>query len=95
MKKEVFKMKKKPKYSLKLYVSKKVFSISIIEALKKALEGTDYRIIIIDIEKHPEEAERDNVLVTPTLIKELPPPLRRVVGEMLDGEKVLAGLDII
>ena len=59
------------------------------------MEGTDYRMVIIDINRHPEEAEKDNVLVVPTLIKELPEPLRRIVGELVDKGNILASLDII
>ena len=85
----------KVKYLLKLYVSEKSVSMKTIEVLKEAMEGTDYKIIMIDINKQPEEAEKDNVLMVPTLIKELPDPLRRIVGELVDKEKILAGLDII
>lgn len=85
----------KAKYLLKLYVNKSKVSVRTIESLNEVLKGTNYKILIIDVEKHPEEAEKDNVLVIPTLIKELPPPLRRVVGELVNEEKVFAGLDII
>lgn len=42
----------------------------------------------------PELAERDKILATPTLIKQLPPPLRRVIGDLSDKEKVLLGLEL-
>ena len=83
----------KPKYLLKLYVAGNKLSPKHIESLKIALKGTGYKMIIIDILTHPEEAEKDNVLATPTLIKELPPPLRRVVGSLVDKEGILTGLD--
>jgi circadian clock protein KaiB len=44
--------------------------------------------------KDPEAAERDKILATPTLIKQLPPPLRRVIGDLSDKEKVLLGLEV-
>jgi len=87
--------KSKVKYLLKLYISESAVSVKTIETLKEALKGTDYKIVMVDINKQPEEAEKDNVLMVPTLIKELPDPLRRVVGELVDKEKILAGLDII
>ncbi len=87
--------KSKVKYLLKLYISESAVSVKTIETLKEALEGTDYKIVMVDINKQPEEAEKDNVLMVPTLIKELPDPLRRIVGELVDKEKILAGLDII
>ena len=83
------------KYVLKLYVGKEQVSLQGIKLLKEALKGTDYSIMIIDIHKQPEEAEKDNVLVTPTLIKELPPPVKMIVGELVDKGMVLAGLDIV
>ncbi len=87
--------KSKAKYLLKLYISESSVSIKTVETLKEALEGTDYKIVMVDINKQPEEAEKDNVLMVPTIIKELPDPLRRIVGELADKEKILAGLDII
>jgi circadian clock protein KaiB len=44
--------------------------------------------------EHPQLAEDEKVLATPTLIKSLPPPLRRVIGDLSDTEKVLLGLDL-
>lgn len=53
-----------------------------------------YTLEIIDVLEHPELAERDKILATPTLIKQLPPPLRRVIGDLSDREKVLLGLEV-
>jgi circadian clock protein KaiB len=44
--------------------------------------------------EHPDLAENDKVLATPTLIKQLPPPLRKVIGDLSDKEKVLLGLEL-
>lgn len=44
--------------------------------------------------EHPQLAEDEKILATPTLIKELPPPLRRLIGDLSDTEKVLLGLDL-
>jgi circadian clock protein KaiB len=49
---------------------------------------------IIDVQKDPERAEMDKILATPTLIKQLPPPLRRVIGDLSDRDKVLLGLEL-
>lgn len=54
----------------------------------------DYELEIIDVLKQPELAESDRVLATPTLIKQLPPPLRRVIGDLSDKDKVLLGLEV-
>ena len=57
------------------------------------LQG-EYDLIIIDVLDQPEAAEVDRVLATPTLIKQLPPPLRRVIGDLSDRDKVLLGLEV-
>lgn len=57
------------------------------------LDG-QYELNIIDVLERPQLAEDEKILATPTLIKELPPPLRRVIGDLSDTNKVLVGLDI-
>ena len=52
-----------------------------------------YELEIIDVLEHPQVAEDERILATPTLIKQLPPPLRRVIGDLSDTEKVLLGLE--
>ena len=49
---------------------------------------------IIDVLEHPQLAENEKILATPTLIKDLPLPLRRIIGDLSDKEKVLLGLDL-
>ncbi len=53
-----------------------------------------YTLAIVDVLEDPEAAERDRVLATPTLIKELPLPLRRVIGDLSDRAKVLLALEV-
>jgi circadian clock protein KaiB len=57
------------------------------------LEGR-YALEIIDVLENPEAAERDRILATPTLIKELPLPLRRVIGDLSDKDKVILALEV-
>jgi circadian clock protein KaiB len=54
-----------------------------------------YELQVIDVLEHPERAEQDNILATPTLIKSLPPPLRRLIGDLSDKQKVLLGLEVL
>jgi circadian clock protein KaiB len=54
----------------------------------------EYELQIIDVLKHPQLAEDERILATPTLIKQLPPPLRRVIGDLSDTDKVLLGLEV-
>jgi circadian clock protein KaiB len=60
---------------------------------KEELEGR-YELEVIDVLERPDLAEDEKVLATPTLIKRLPPPLRRVIGDLSDKEKVLMGLEV-
>ncbi|MDD5673321.1 MAG: circadian clock KaiB family protein [Chitinivibrionales bacterium] len=53
-----------------------------------------YRLEVIDIYQHPLSASVNQILAVPTLIKKLPPPLRKFVGDMTKTEKILAGLDL-
>ena len=53
-----------------------------------------YELEIIDVHEQPEAAENDRILATPTLVKLLPPPLRRVIGDLSDKDKVLLGLEL-
>lgn len=53
-----------------------------------------YELQIIDVLENPQLAEDEKILATPTLIKQLPPPLRRVIGDLSDTDKVLLGLEV-
>ena len=57
------------------------------------LEGR-YAIEIVDLVEHPEIAEEDQILAAPTLVRKLPLPLRRIIGDLSSREKVLIGLEI-
>jgi circadian clock protein KaiB len=86
------------RYLLKLYVTGQTpraqRAIANLRRLcKDELEGR-YEIEIIDVLEHPQLAENDRILATPTLIKQLPPPLRRVIGDLSNRDKVLLGLDV-
>lgn len=58
------------------------------------LDG-QYEVKIIDVLERPQVAENERILATPTLIKEMPPPLRRIIGDLSDTEKVVMGLDLL
>jgi len=53
-----------------------------------------YDLEIVDVLENPQRAEDERILATPTLIKQLPPPLRRVIGDLSDKDKVLLGLEV-
>lgn len=87
------------KFRLKLYITDRTpRSEQAIVNLRRICEeqlGGDYELIVIDVLERPQLAEEEKILATPTLIKELPPPLRRIIGDLSDREKVLLGLDIL
>ncbi len=85
-------------YSLRLYVAGQTpKSIAAIANLKKIcdkhLPGR-YEIEIIDLMKDPALAMRHQIVAIPTLIRQLPEPLKRIIGDLSNAEKVLVGLDI-
>ena len=88
-----------PKFLLKLYVTGKTpKSERAIKNIRRICEEElvgQYELVVIDILERPQLAEDEKILATPTLTKELPPPLRRVIGDMSDADKVLLGLDIL
>lgn len=57
--------------------------------------GNQYELDIVDVEADPERAESERILTTPTLVKHAPLPTRRVTGDLVDGERVLAALSLI
>ena len=69
-------------------------AIAILRRIcENELQG-QFDLEIIDVLEHPELAEDEKILATPTLIKSLPLPLRRVIGDLSDTEKVLLGLEV-
>ena len=86
------------KYLLKLYVTgSSPRTRQAIENLQRICEQElqgRYTLDIVDVLEHPQAAEDDRILATPTLIKQLPLPLRRVIGDLSDREKVLLGLEL-
>ena len=87
------------KYLLKLFVTGQTpRSEHAIENLRRICEeefSGEYELIVIDILRRPQLAEDDKILATPTVIKALPPPIRRIIGDLSDKEKVLLGLDLV
>lgn len=86
-------------YVLKLYVAgntpNSARAIKMLkDILEKEFDGV-YALKVIDVLKNPQLAEEDKISATPTLAKILPPPLRKIIGDLSDREKVLIGLDLL
>jgi circadian clock protein KaiB len=85
-------------YNLRLYIAgqtpKSIAAIANLNRLcEKHLAGR-YNIEVIDLMKDPALAQRDQIVAIPTLIRQLPEPLKRIIGDLSNAEKVLVGLDI-
>ncbi|MEB3250358.1 MAG: circadian clock KaiB family protein [Merismopediaceae bacterium] len=87
------------KYLLKLYITgnsvRSQRAIANICRICREELKDQYTVEIIDVLEEPHRAEQEKILVTPTLIKQLPPPLQRIIGDMSNTQKVLFGLDIL
>jgi circadian clock protein KaiB len=85
-------------YSLRLYVAGQTpRSVAAIANLKKICEQHlpgRYQIEVVDLMKDPSLAQRHQIVAIPTLIRQLPEPLKRIIGDLSNLEKVLVGLDI-
>lgn len=86
------------KHKLRLYITgttaRSERAIASLRSIcENELKGM-YEMEIIDVLEHPQLAEDEKILATPTLVKRLPPPLRRLIGDLSDVEKVILGLDV-
>lgn len=84
--------------TLKLFIAgESIRSETAVRNLKRVLDetvGPHYELKIIDVTKHPSMAEDESILATPTLIKVVPDPQRRIIGDLSDREALLKGLDL-
>ena len=85
-------------YVLRLYVTgmtpRSIRAVENVRAIcEEHLQGR-YDLEVIDIYQQPTLAEGEQIIATPTLIKKLPLPLRKVIGDMSSTERVLLGLDL-
>ncbi len=86
------------KWDLRLYVAGQTpRSLAAFANLKRICEEHipgRYQIEVIDLLKHPQLAAGDQILAIPTLVRKLPQPLRKIVGDLRDTEKALVGLQL-
>ena len=86
-------------FILRLYVAGQTpKSIAAFANLKKICEehlAGRYQIEVIDLLENPHLARGDQILAIPTLVKKLPPPVRKIIGDLSNTERVLIGLDLL
>ena len=88
----------KEKYVLKLYITGMTpRSQEALRNIKKIMHdnfGDNYELEVIDIYQQPSLARGDQIIAVPTLIKKLPSPLRRLIGDLSQEDKIILGLDL-
>jgi circadian clock protein KaiB len=86
-------------WRLRLYVAGQTpKSITALANLKRLCESHlagRYRIEVIDLASQPHLARRDDIVVVPTLVRQLPPPIRKIIGDLSNVERVLVGLNVL
>ncbi len=85
-------------YNLRLYVAgqtpKSLAAIANLKSLCEQHLAGSYTIQVIDLLVNPQLAAGDQILAVPTLVRRLPPPIKRIIGNLSDTDRVLVGLDI-
>jgi len=85
-------------YELRLYVAgQTVKSLAALANLQRICEthlAGQYRIEIIDLVKTPQLAAGDQIFAVPTLVRRLPEPIKKIIGDLSNDERVLVGLDV-
>jgi circadian clock protein KaiB len=85
-------------YKLRLYVAgqtpKSVMALKNLKQIcEEHLKG-QYSIEIVDLRQHPQLAKGDQILAVPTLVRRLPEPMKKIIGDLSNTERVLVGLDL-
>jgi len=87
-----------PAWDLKLYVAGQTpKSLQAFANLKKICEqhlSGEYRIEVVDLLQNPQLAKGDQILALPTLVRKLPEPVRKIIGDLSNTDRVLVGLDL-
>jgi circadian clock protein KaiB len=85
-------------WNLRLYVAGQTSrSVTAFENLKRICEehlSGQYEIEIVDLIEHPQLAKGDQILALPTLVRRLPEPIKKIIGDLSNTERVLVGLDL-
>lgn len=85
-------------WELRLYVaghtSKSVAALNNLRQICEEHLAGKYRIEVVDLLENPQLAKGDQIVALPTLVRKLPPPMRKIIGNLSDKEKVLVGLQL-
>lgn len=90
---------RRTEYKLMLYVAgttpKSLEAFANLRRICEEYLKGRYRIEVIDLIKNPTLAKGDQIVAIPTLVRKLPPPLKKIIGDLSNKERVLVGLNII
>ncbi len=85
-------------WNLRLYIagqtSRSVAALANLHRICDQHLANRYRIEVVDLLKNPRLARGDQILAVPTLVRQLPPPLKKIIGDLSNTERVLVGLDL-
>jgi len=88
----------KAAWELRLYVAgqsrKSLIAIANLKRLCDEHMAGEYHIEVIDLLENPQLAAGDQILAIPTLVRKLPPPMKKIIGDLSDAERTLVGLDL-
>jgi len=87
-----------PAFQLRLYVAgqtaKSIVALANLQRICETHLAGQYSIEVIDLTKTPQLAAGDQILAVPTLVRRLPEPIKKIIGDLSDEERVLVGLDV-
>ncbi len=91
--------RRKPgEWILRLYVAgqsgRSALALTNLEAVCEAHLAGRYRIEVVDLVKQPQLARGDQIFALPTLVRRLPPPMKKIIGDLSDQERLLVGLEL-
>lgn len=85
-------------WNLRLYIAGETSrSMAALANLQKICDehlAGKYQVEVVDLLKNPHLAEGDQILAVPTLVRRLPPPLKKIIGDLSNSQRVLVGLDL-
>jgi circadian clock protein KaiB len=85
-------------FLLRLYVAgqsaRSAAALNNLEAICEQHLAGRYQIEVIDLVTHPQLARGDQIVAVPTLVRRLPPPMKKIIGDLSSEERVLVGLDL-
>jgi circadian clock protein KaiB len=87
------------KWNLRLYVAgqtpKSIVALTNLKRICDEHMNGQYTIEVVDLMENPQLAQRDQIVAIPTLVRHLPAPLKRIIGDLSNTDRVLVGLDLI